>query len=226
MKVIVFDTETTGLPKTRVLSTGLLNLWPHIVQLSYLIYDVDEKELIKIRDFIIKVPYNVEISEESSKLHGITNDISYSQGTNIVNVIMEFMEDLKYCDCVIAHNIEFDINMIKAEIMRLKTNFDKNMDIYYDYVEYLTNCKKYYCTMQESIDLCAIKQTNKMGKEYFKFPKLIELHQKLFNTSPNGLHNSLNDILVCLRCFYKLKFDKDILEENNEIKKLINELLR
>ena len=226
MKVIVFDTETTGLPKTRVLSTGLLNLWPYIVQLSYLIYDVDEKELIKVRDFIIKIPYDIEISEESYKLHGITNDISYSQGSNSENVFIEFMEDLKHCDYIIGHNIEFDINMIKAELMRLNSIINKNMNIYYNYLEFLTNCKKYYCTMQESIDLCAIKQINKMGKEYFKFPKLIELHQKLFNTSPNGLHNSLNDILICLRCFYKLKFNKDILDENNEINKLITDLLQ
>ena len=79
--------------------------------------------------------------------------------------------------------------------------------------------------MQETIDFCAIKKINKQGKEYFKFPKLIELHQKLFDTSPNGLHNSLNDILICLRCFYKIKFDKDIIDENNEINNLINNLL-
>lgn len=225
MRVIVFDTETTGLPKTRVLTHGLLNLWPYIVQLSYLIYDSNEKELIKIRDCIIKIPYNVEIPQESINLHGITNDISYSQGINIEIIIEEFMEDLKNCDYIIGHNIEFDINMIKAELMRLNMNIDKNMNLYYNYIEFLSECKKYYCTMQETIDLCAIKQINKQGKEYFKFPKLIELHQKLFNTSPKGLHNSLNDILICLRCFYKIKFNKDIIDENNEINNLINELL-
>jgi DNA polymerase III epsilon subunit-like protein len=226
MRVIVFDTETTGLPKTRVLSYGLLNLWPYVVQLSYLIYDTDDKELIKIRDHIIAIPYNIEISEESSKLHGITNDISYSQGVKIENILEEFLEDLKICDFIVGHNINFDINMIKAELMRLHTNMNKNMDYYYNSIDYLTDCKKYYCTMQESIDLCAIKQVNKSGKEYFKFPKLVELHQKLFNTSPNGLHNSLNDILICLRCFFKLKFNKDILDENNEVNKLIYELLK
>lgn len=225
MRVIVFDTETTGLPKTRALTTGLLGLWPYIVQLSYLIYNVDENELVKIKDCIIKVPYNVEISEESVKLHGITNDISYSKGVNIEDAIEEFMEDLKNCDYIIGHNIEFDINMIKAELMRLNTIITKNMNLYYDYIEFLSTCKKYYCTMQETIDLCAIKQLNKQGKEFIKFPKLIELHQKLFGVSPNGLHNSLNDILICLRCFYKLKFDKDIMNENYEINTLISALL-
>lgn len=225
MRVIVFDTETTGLPKTRVLTQGLLELWPYIVQLSYLIYDVNQKELIKIRDCIIKIPYDIEIPQESINLHGITNDISYSQGINIENIIEEFMEDLNNCDYIIGHNIEFDINMIKVELMRLNMNMNKNMNLYYSYLEFLSECKKFYCTMQETIDICAIKKINKQGKEYFKFPKLIELHEKLFNTSPKGLHNSLNDILVCLRCFYKIKFDKDIIDENNEINNLINELL-
>ena len=225
MKVIVFDTETTGLPKTKVLTNGLLSLWPHIVQLSYIVYDIHEKELVKIRDFIIKVPCNIEISEESTKLHGITNDISYSQGTSIENIIEEFMEDLNSCDYIIGHNIDFDINMIKAELMRLNMNITKNMNLYYNYLEFITTCKKFYCTMQESVDLCAIKKINKQGKEYFKYPKLIELHQKLFNSSPKGLHNSLNDILICLRCFYKLKYDKDIMDENYEINSLISELL-
>jgi DNA polymerase III epsilon subunit-like protein len=225
MRVIVFDTETTGLPKTKVLTPGLLNLWPYVVQLSYLIYDIDEKELIKIRDFIIKIPYDIKIPQEASKIHGITNDISYSQGINIENIIEEFMDDLNQCDYIIGHNIEFDINMIKAELMRLNLIISKNMNLYYNYVEFLTTCKKYYCTMQESIDLCAIKQINKQGKEYIKYPKLIELHKKLFDTSPNGLHNSLNDILICLRCFYKIKFNKDIIEENYEINRFINELL-
>lgn len=225
MRVIVFDTETTGLPKTKVLTNGLLSLWPHIVQLSYLICDVNEKELVKIRDFIVKVPYNIEISEESTKLHGITNDISYSQGVDIELIIEEFMEDLKYCDYIVGHNIEFDINMIKAELMRLNINITKNMNLYYKYLEFISTCKKFYCTMQESVDLCAIKQKNKQGKEYFKYPKLIELHQKLFNSSPKGLHNSLNDILICLRCFYKIKFNNDIIYENNEINRLLSELL-
>ena len=134
MRVIVFDTETSGLPKTNVLTYGLLNLWPYIVQLSYLIYDVNEKELVKIRDNIIKIPYNIEISQESINLHGISNDISYSQGIKIENIIEEFMEDLNTCDYIIGHNIQFDINMIKAELMRLNTNTDKNMNLYYNYI--------------------------------------------------------------------------------------------
>ena len=74
--------------------------------------------------------------------------------------------------------------------------------------------------MQESVDVCAIQIMNRKGTLFNKFPKLIELHEKLFSTPPKNLHNSLNDVLVCLRCFYKLKFNQDILELNETIKNL------
>jgi hypothetical protein len=93
-------------------------------------------------------------------------------------------------------------------------------EYYIDFLEYIKKSTNYYCTMQESVDLCAIEVLNKKGELYYKFPKLIELHEKLFQTQPKNLHNSLNDVLVCLRCFYKLKFDADILEKSEPIKNL------
>lgn len=84
----------------------------------------------------------------------------------------------------------------------------------------MTNYKNIYCTLQESIDLCNIKAFDKFGREYVKYPKLSELHIKLFDSIPQNLHNSFIDILVTLRCFMKLKFSRDLLrdcEHYNEI---------
>ena len=67
MKIIVFDTETTGLPK-KVVKTpkptpqeeeGVQpvpyavvqeteTIWPHIVQFSYIVYDTTINEILKI----------------------------------------------------------------------------------------------------------------------------------------------------------------------------------
>ena len=52
-----------------------------------------------------------------------------------------------------------------------------------------------------------------------KYPKLIELHEKLFDKSPNNLHNSFNDILVTLRCFMKLKYNLDLIDDCIKFKK-------
>ena len=72
------------------------------------------------------------------------------------------------------------------------------------------NLNNIYCTLQDSIELCNIQSVNKYGKPYLKYPKLVELHQKLFQTTPNNLHNAFNDILVTLRCYIKMRFDRDI----------------
>jgi DNA polymerase III epsilon subunit-like protein len=206
MKVLVFDTETTGLPKIRELTIYSLNFWPYIVQFSYIIYDDITNRILKIKDYIIKVPVDVIISDESIKIHGITNEISQNKGVDIKYIFDEFMLDFENVDMIIAHNLDFDLKMIKAEIMRKIHSeliyFEK--ELYKNYFNLIEHSKKYLCTMQESIDLCGIQAINSRGT-YIKFPKLSELHFKLFNNIPNNLHNSLNDVLVCLRCYCQLK---------------------
>jgi hypothetical protein len=82
-----------------------------------------------------------------------------------------------------------------------------------------------YCTMHEGKVKCNIlKMNDYTGKMQYKYPKLIELHEKLFNSQPNNLHNSLIDILVCFRCFGKLYWDVDILTKNRQLNELHSEL--
>lgn len=223
MSILVFDTETTGLlPKGKSLKNDVLHLFPHIVQFSYIIYEIKSNQIIKMRDFIIKLPSEVTISTESIKIHGITNEISQREGVNIENVIDEFIEDFTKVNMIVAHNISFDLMVLRADIMRMMGT----SDIYTEFEKSLNVSKKLYCTMQESIDVCNIKAYYKDGREYVKFPKLSELHEKLFQTIPQNLHNSMNDVIVCLRCFYKMNHDIDILTVNEELSELYNKLLK
>jgi DNA polymerase-3 subunit alpha len=227
MRVLVFDTETSGLPKSKIINASTLHLWPFIVQFSYIIFDNDSKNIEKIYDKIIKVKtYNV-ISEESIKLHGITNEISDTKGVNLINVLTEFLYDLDKVDLMIGHNIEFDISMIKVELLRIINEYEKDETMkekLKSQLEFILNLDKTYCTMRNSIDLCKIEKENSRGK-YFKFPSLTELHEKLFNIKPKSLHNSLNDILITLRCFIKMYDDNDILEYNSETRDLFKGLV-
>jgi DNA polymerase III epsilon subunit-like protein len=227
MKVLVFDTETTGLPpKNCDISVNTLDNWPYIVQLSYIIFDDHTNRILKISDNIIKLPDNIIMCQENVNIHGITNELMKGKGVDLKNVLYEFMNDFEMVDRVVAHNMSFDINMLKVEIKRKIINdliyFEKQC--FDEYYEWLTISNKYVCTMQETIDLCGIELTNKRGK-YFKFPKLSELHYKLFNTIPNNLHNSLNDVLVCLRCYCQLHNHIDILEYNVEFRYIFYTLL-
>lgn len=229
MLILVFDTETTGLPKSKNLSKNTINLWPYIVQFSYVVYDLKNNNLIKMRDSIIKIPDNIEISKESTEIHGITNEICKSTGKNILSVLLEFLEDFKSVDQIVGHNLNFDLNMIKAEILRIladlkndKVELAKQFNSGY---ELLNTSKNLYCTMQETIEYCDIKALDKNGVEYQKYPKLIELYTKMFNETPKNLHNSLNDVIVCLRCFAMWKHKTDILKNNKEIENFIKNQL-
>lgn len=230
MRVLVFDTETTGLPETKIINPDTLKLWPHIVEFSYIIYDTDENDIVETFDTIIKVKEDVIIPDESIKFHRITNKISAEDGRDIDIVLNNFFHHLQNVDLLVGHNITFDINMVTIELLRIindDTIVKKEKMEHKQNLHFLTNFKYIYCTLKESIVLCNIKSVNKFGKEYIKFPRLNELHEKLFESTPNKLHNSFNDILVTLRCFMKLKFDVDINETCDKFMKLVksNEIL-
>jgi DNA polymerase III epsilon subunit-like protein len=222
MKFLVFDTETTGLPQSKFISPSTLNLWPHIVQFSYIIYDSSFNDIVESKDYIIKVPENVMIPNESSKIHGITNDISNEKGVDINDVFLEFFKHLKNVDTLIGHNIQFDINMIKIELLRIinSDSYSPNqIKLHKNNFHYILNYQNITCTLKDSITFCNIQLMDKSGNPFLKYPKLVELHEKLFNKIPNNLHNSFNDILVTLRCFMKLKHDIDLIDNCESFKK-------
>ena len=255
MKIIVFDTETTGLPKKVIVpkktvgeeehgdgvppiqyavASETVTIWPHIVQFSYIVYDTTINEILKVSDNIIKLPTDVVIPQECIHIHGITNEMSANRGIDIDIVLSKFMRDVHLVDKVVAHNMNFDFNMIKAEVHRVMNHIYPHftrrtvemIERYKGYLFILANLKeKLYCTMKNTISLCNIQIMTKTGRTFAKFPKLVELHEKLFGIAPKKLHNSLNDVVVCLRCYYQLEFGVDICVINTKVQKKMSELL-
>lgn len=204
MRVLVFDTETTGLPPNndRFVNNGNLHLWPYIMQLSFIVYDTVKQENVEIFDTIIDIPDNAVISEKSIEIHRITREKSRELGNDIKSSLLFFFSSLDHADLLVGHNINFDLNMVYAEIMR-----------YPELRKYipLLEEKRKFCTMKESTTFCCIPLKNSNSYNRLKMPKLIELYQKLFDgETPEGLHNSMNDVAATLRCFMKLRYDLDI----------------
>jgi DNA polymerase III epsilon subunit-like protein len=229
MIILVFDTETTGLPETKIINPDTLNLWPNIVQLSYIMYDVSKNKILNVVDSIIKLADDNIISEESTKIHGITNEISKESGLEIEILITEMFYYLKNADLIVGHNVSFDINILMVELLRLiylkKDNMiQSDLIRYKHYLHFITNAKNVCCTMKLAKDLCQIKAISKLGNEYLKFPKLIELHEKLFVEKPKNLHNSLNDIMVTLRCFCKLAYEIDLYDRSKDYKQMCKKI--
>ena len=198
----------------------MLHLWPFIVQFSYIIYDTTTNEILKSYDEIVKLEEGLQIPEESTQIHGITNEMSREKGKMVKGVLNDFFCDLQSADLLVGHNVSFDINMMKVELLRIISETETELNPEKKHFDFLTNYKNIYCTMQESIELCDIKKTNKFGRIELKWPKLSELHQKLFDSTPNNLHNSYNDILVTLRCFEKIKHDIDLQKDSENFKSI------
>ena len=223
--ILTFDTETTGLPKAKSVDQTNLHLWPYIVQFSYVVYDTSFHDVTKIMDEIIRIPHNITIPDECVKIHGITKEKCNKYGKNIEDLLLDFYEDFKKCDQIVGHNLQFDLNMLKVELLRIidegKTSRLFDAGIYNDIHDALSGSKKLYCTMQETIEYCNIKMLDKKGKEFVKFPKLSELHKKMFDSEAINLHNSLNDVVICLRCFIMWNYKIDIIEKNELLKSFI-----
>lgn len=195
MKILIFDTETTGLPIKYNASIYNTSNWPFIIQLSYCIFDTKQNKIILNSNNIVKVD---NIPEDSIKIHGITQEICNSKGRAISDVLNQFNTDARNADLLVAHNISFDKKIIIVECIRE------------DIMSIFCNKPLEYCTMKNAINLCKIERKFKDGTSYFKYPTLTELHNYLFGQDPSGQHDAQNDILICLRCYYKMIYNKDI----------------
>jgi len=207
MKVLVFDTETTGLPENHNASLNDSSKWPHIVQLSFIIFDACTKEILEYSDHIIKLDPSVPISPESVAIHKITPKRSQDEGIPIRQALDHFIGNVHDVDIVVGHNIQFDKRMVAVELYR---NGMKNC--FYQNGVPLPE----YCTMKRTIDVCKLPAINKKtGEVYHKYPTLTELHTYLFGQPPRGMHNAIADVMICLRCFVLLTEKYDIVNDND-----------
>ncbi len=176
---LVLDIETHGLP----IRIGGETILPELIQIAWLIVN-DTCQIINSKSFIIDsdaLKYFdesiINIDKENAQL------VSFSKNF----VLRSLVEDISICDCIVGHNIEFDVEILQNEFLKF-FDFDPFKD------------KALICTMKKATDFCEIP--SKFG---FKFPTLSELYYKLFNTYPGDLHNAEIDVHRTLRSFKKLK---------------------
>lgn len=182
---LFFDTETTGLPKNWKAPATDLNNWPRMVQLAFLFYDNDGNK-ISGDDYIIK-PKGFTIPPDVSRIHGITTERANREGKSILLVLQEFNSLINEATYLVAHNMSFDEKIVGAEFLRNK-------------MQNSIAAKRKICTMESTANFCAID-----GPYGYKWPKLSELHYKLFRTGFEESHNAAVDINATAKCFWELK---------------------
>ena len=183
---LIYDTETTGLPKNFSAPVTDSENWPRLVQVAWQLHN-DMGELIEVKNFIVR-PDGFTIPFNAQKIHGISTQRALDQGVDLAFVLEEFNKAVVQSDFVVGHNIIFDINIMGAEFYRAQiatTLLDeKSID-----------------TKNEGTDFCAIPG-GRGGK--FKWPTLTELHVKLFKEGFAEAHNASADVEATTRCFLEL----------------------
>ena len=170
MKVLYFDTETTGLPKSREPATRGSCNWPHLVSIAWIVNDVEKY-------FVIKP--NWKIPEDSIKIHGITQEYAEEHGTDLREVITQLINEKP--DVMVAHNMNFYLNVLTNAIL-----WDLGMS--------LPKFPRLVCTMEACRNICKIPVS--YSKTKYKSPKLSEVYEHIFHKKPENLHNALGDTRV------------------------------
>lgn len=184
---LIFDTETTGLPKSWNAPITDTDNWPRCVQIAWQLHD-ELGNVVEHNDFLIQ-PEGYNIPYDSERIHGISTELATEQGIPLTEGLELFNTALQKTKFIVGQNVGFDINIMGCEFYRL--GVENN----------LTDLPILDTCTEHTAQLCQIPG-GRGGK--FKLPTLTELHNHLFGVGFNEAHNATADVEATTRCFLEL----------------------
>jgi len=184
---IIFDTETTGLPKSFKAPYTDTDNWPRCIQIAWQLHD-EWGNLIEAKDYLVK-PEGFNIPYDAEQIHGISTELAEEQGVDLKFVLDEFNIALGKAKFVVGQNVSFDNNVMGCEYHRFGVETELN------------NMKVLDTMTEKTATLCQLKG-GRGGK--FKLPTLTELHTHLFGEGFGDAHNATADVEATTRCFLEL----------------------
>lgn len=191
--ILFYDTETTGLiPKECFKERVPSSEWqrfPRVVELGFaLVREHDGVFSTTFSSSFVIKPDGFVIPAESEAINGISHERAMSEGYDLRTVLKFFRTLQDMSQYLGGHNIRnFDGKLMRAECARLG-------------LEPLTKIPA-IDTMLTTIKFCQLKKQNgSLGK----MPKLVELHEKLFNKDFENAHTAEGDVLANVACFVEL----------------------
>lgn len=191
IEVLVFDTETTGLPHWKIPSGDPSQ--PHLVQLATVVCDVENRKIKQSINVIVK-PDGWTIPNEVTEIHGITTEYAMEVGLPEKDVIGMFINMLG-SKTRIAHNTTFDNRIIHIGLKRFFD--DKAVDKF--------KAGNYYCTM---INLRKI-----IGG---KNPKLVDAYKYFTGKKLENAHSAMADTLACMEVYWGIQSSAELKRQFNK----------
>ncbi|MFT6797542.1 MAG: DNA polymerase-3 subunit alpha, partial [Maribacter sp.] len=161
---LIFDTETTGLPKNWNAPYTDSDNWPRCIQIAWQLHD-EMGKVVEYEDYLVR-PDGFNIPYDAEQIHGISTALAEQKGIPLSAVLEKFNAAMAKTKFIIGQNVKFDLNIMGAEFHRL------GVENPLQELPVLDTCTEH------TAKLCQIPG-GRGGK--FKLPTLTELHQHLFH---------------------------------------------
>ena len=184
---LIFDTETTGLPKIDNAPLTDFDNWPRMVQLAWQIHD-EKGRFVENHNYLVQ-PDGFVIPIDAKVVHGISTEHAMKYGKPLNEVLDMFMISAAKAKYLVGHNINFDLNVLGCEFLRCgRENPLRRWQI-------IDTCT------EKTAEFCQFPG-GKGGK--FKLPRLGEFHHLLFGEYFDSAHNASADVEATARVFLEL----------------------
>ena len=184
---LIFDTETTGLPRSWSAPITDTDNWPRCIQIAWQLHD-EMGNLIDHEDYLVK-PEGFNIPYDAERIHGISTELAMEQGIALSEVLEKFNIALSKTKFIVGQNLGFDVNIMGCEFHRMNVQSKMNE------IPVLDTCTEVTASLLQL-------PGGRGGK--FKLPTLTELHEYLFNVPFSEAHNATADVEATTRCFLEL----------------------
>lgn len=184
---LIFDTETTGLPKRWDAPVTDTDNWPRCIQIAWQLHD-DMGRLVEHQNYIVK-PEGFNIPYDAERIHGISTDLAMERGVPLAEVLEKFNTALSRSKFIVGQNVGFDVNIMGCEFYR------EGLETKLGTMKVLDTCTEITAEM--------LKLPGGRGGK-FKLPTLTELHEYLFGEPFAEAHNATADVEATTRCFLEL----------------------
>jgi DNA polymerase-3 subunit epsilon len=180
--ILFTDTETTGFYRSSLPPEHPSQ--PHIVQIAAILCDDDANDIMS---FSAIIDPGVPIRDEVAKIHGITEAKARKFGMLLWQAMGLFSHLYRRADLVVAHNAQFDLNMLNVSWLR--SDLAKPQD------------REIFCT----INMPPTERMKAAGFNKPKAPKLSECIKHFFGEELDGAHDAMVDVIACKRIYFHMK---------------------
>lgn len=215
IKILIFDTETTGLPLKNIPAKEDLGNYPTVLQFAGTFFEVDldklqddnygvVREIFNINTYV--KPYRKDVKTvthpKALAVHGITDEVA-EEGNLIETLAFLYQGMVIQADVIVAHNLDFDSNVMMSELLNLGLVLGTRRSL----------CT--ICTMQFSKPILRLPNDSQYAREEYKNPRLEELYEYLFGEKievEHTPHDADGDVTATRKCFLELLKTEEVLE--------------